>query len=88
MENSEVVCRQLNKPGVNVASLQIVETHITSGDRICWLANVRCKGDEKRLLDCPRDTLEKVKSKRMSNWKVFFQCNQGKFISGLGEYIT
>lgn len=78
MENSQVVCRQLNKPGVK--HLQLLAIDISSEDRIRWLTDVRCKGDERRLSDCPGGTLHKLESKRVSNWKVVLECNRGKFL--------
>ncbi len=76
MENAQVVCQQLNKPGVK--SFQLLQTDISSEDRLLWLKYVRCKGGEKRLLDCPRGTWLEQKNESESSWKVILECIPGK----------
>jgi hypothetical protein len=80
MENAQVICRELNKPGVK--SFQLLKTDISSEDRIMWLKDVRCKGDEKRLLDCPRGTWLERKNETVSNWKVVLECIPGNSLLG------
>lgn len=78
MENAKVVCRQLSKPGVK--KFQIVKTDISSEDTVLWLKEVRCKGKEKKLLDCTRGPWLKRKDESVSSWKVVLECVPGKKI--------
>ncbi|XP_028405291.1 scavenger receptor cysteine-rich type 1 protein M130-like [Dendronephthya gigantea] len=78
MENAQVVCRQLNKPGVK--RFQLVKADISSEDTILWLKEVRCKGSEKKLLDCTRGPWLKRKDESLSSWKVALECIPSKEI--------
>ena len=75
MENAQVACRQLKKPGVK--SFQLHQTDISSEDTVLWLKDMNCKGDEKRLLDCQRSNWLEHKNESVSNWKVIFECIPG-----------
>ena len=77
-ENARVICREWNKPGVK--RFQLLKRDISSEDRVLWLKDVRCKGDEKRLFDCPRGTWIERKNESMSNWKVVLECSPGNSI--------
>jgi hypothetical protein len=76
MENAQVVCHQLNKPGVK--SFKLLETDRSSEDRITWLKNVRCKGDEKGIMDCPQGVWIEMKNETGSTWKAVLECIPGK----------
>ena len=75
MENAQVVCRQLKKPGVK--SFKLIKTKTTSENRLFWLKGVRCQGDEKNLMDCPRNPWLVLKNESFSNWKAVVECNKG-----------
>ena len=51
---SEIACRQLGYPGAESNTGRFLGAHFGQGSGPIWLDNVGCKGDESRLIDCPR----------------------------------
>ena len=81
MNNAQVVCSQLKKPGVK--SFQLLKTEISSEDRVIWLKDVRCKGNEKRLFECTRSVWIEQKKQSVSCWKAVLECIPGEKYSRL-----
>ena len=75
LQNAQVVCRQLNKPGVK--SFRLIKTKYTSRNHLLWLKGVYCKGDEIKLIDCPRRPWLELKVKSVHKWKAAIECNKG-----------
>lgn len=75
LQNAQVVCRQLNKPGVK--RFRLVKTKATSQPQMLWLKGVHCKGNETKLIDCPKRHWLQLKKESVSEWKASVECNNG-----------
>ena len=55
--DARVACRQLGYPSAGAQALYLQNVVDGANGQTIWLDNVRCRGTESRLIDCPRNAL-------------------------------